>query len=185
MDLAARLVDIRGFEEARAIIGEVEAPGLETETKPGLLRARMDLAAGLLDDAAAEAEATLGAADAREGCPSAWLAGSLLAIIALRRGDLIAAERYLGGTRAGGSLRPRAVRPRSGRGRENVRHCVVAAQVAEARQGPKAAVDLLGDVYDKIDDRSRPRARDSPRRHVGPGVCRGAAHGPVGTRFGT
>ena len=154
LDLAARLVDIRSFDEARAIVGEAEAlAGLEAETGPGLLRARMDLAAGLLDDAVAEAEAALGAADARERSSSAWLAGSLLAIVALRRGDLLAAERYLGGARASGSLRSRAVRGRPGRGHENIRHCVVAAQVAEARQSPKAAVDLLGDVYDKIDER--------------------------------
>jgi DNA-binding CsgD family transcriptional regulator len=151
MSLAARLVDIRQFEEARAMIGtatfdDADAPGQvsgEEEASTAILRARMDLAGGKLSDAAAEAEAALSVSGALGARPFASLAEFILCTVALRRGDLRAAEQYLEAGHGGkAQLMPgRHVRER---------YAMVAAQLAEARDGPRAVVEQFAGVYDEI-----------------------------------
>jgi DNA-binding CsgD family transcriptional regulator len=149
--LAGRLVDIRQFEEARAIIGAAtsgtgvddgDAPGqVSGEVSSGILRARMDLAAGKLDEAAAEAEGILSVSGALGTRPFISLAESILCIVALRRGDLRAAEQHLEGAGEGQPLPGRHVRER---------YAMLAAQLVEARDGPQAAVEQFAAVFDEI-----------------------------------
>jgi DNA-binding CsgD family transcriptional regulator len=147
LTLAARLVDIRQFEEARAIIGAAtsddgDAPGPASgEVSSGILRARMDLAGGKLDEAAAEAEGVLSVSGALGTRPFSSLAESILCAVALRRGDLRTAEKHLEGAAEGQPLPGRHVRER---------YALVAAQVVEARDGPNAAVAQFATVYDEI-----------------------------------
>jgi DNA-binding CsgD family transcriptional regulator/tetratricopeptide (TPR) repeat protein len=142
--LASRLVDLRRFEEARSVMrvaadhaSPVGLPGWAAT--PATLRAVMALAAGRLDDATAEANGDLSMAGALGSHLGGWGAPAVLSTVALRRGDLNAAVRHLQGSQPWWS----------GRGAEyaDTWDTVVAAQVEEARNGPRAALDLLGGVY--------------------------------------
>lgn len=141
--LAARLIDLRHFEEASAILrgaaGAVQAPGQHpAEAIPTVLRARADLAQGRTEAARAAAEAALGLAGSLQAHPQTALARSVLSVIAFRAGDLRAAGQHL-------------------RGRPDVAHftdsyagtetMLARAQFAEAAAGPKKATQLLGDLY--------------------------------------
>ena len=146
--LAARLIDLRHFEEASAILrgaeGAVQAPGQHpAEAIPTVLRARADLAQGRTEAARAAAEAALGLAGSFQAPPQTALARSVLSVIAFRAGDLRAAGQHL-------------------RGRPDVAHftdsyagtetMLARAQLVEAAAGPKAAgpkkaTQLLGDLY--------------------------------------
>lgn len=162
LGLAARLTDAGEFDEAATLLASpamLRAYGgsagfalaeASAEAGPGLLRARIHLAGGRMDEAAAEAEAVLHAN--QDGSPSATLARCVLATIALRRGDLVAAAQLLD-----------AVVPllaEAGAGRVGVRCKFLAGQVAEARDGPAAAMNLAGDVYDYIAEFRWPLVQD-------------------------
>lgn len=137
--LASRLVDLRRFGEARALIRaapdhiDALAPTGWSAT-PATLRARMALAEGRLDDAAADAEAALGVTSARGAHVRDSMAPVVLASVALRRGDVTAAIQIVRG------------RPPSGAYADSW-DTAVAAQAEEARAGPKAALDMLAGVY--------------------------------------
>ncbi|MDN3357534.1 LuxR family transcriptional regulator [Actinomadura sp. DC4] len=98
--LAGCLTAVRELEEAETLIqaveDEVEAFGHTTHAaRPSLTRARVRLAAGALDDAAAEAEAGLAIADEFGGCNYYMLWGlTALIVVALRHGDMELAARY-------------------------------------------------------------------------------------------
>jgi DNA-binding CsgD family transcriptional regulator len=141
--LAARLIDLRQFEEASAILrgaaGAMQAPGQHpAEPIPAVLRARTDLAQGRTEAARAAAEAALGLAGSLQAHPQTALARSVLSVIAFRGGDLRAAGQHL-------------------RGRPDVAHftdsyagtetTLARAQFVEAAAGPKQATQLLGDLY--------------------------------------
>ena len=146
--LAARLIDLRHFEEASAILrgaaNAVQAPGQHpAEAIPTVLRARADLAQGRTEAARAAAEAALALAVSLQAHPQTALARSVLSVIAFRAGDLRAAGQHL-------------------RGRPDVAHftdsyagtetMLARAQFVEAAAGPKAAgpekaTQLLGDLY--------------------------------------
>ena len=144
--LASRLVDIRRFDEAAILIklGR-ERPGmvngLEASASPALLRARIGLAEGRLDDAVAEVETARKIADARGAHAYRAYAFRILATVALRRGDLSFAS----------NLEPQPDRPR-----HLVVSCgqigqdITAAQLAEARGGPMAAMPVLSETYDAL-----------------------------------
>jgi DNA-binding CsgD family transcriptional regulator len=142
--LASRLVDLRRFDEARSVMRAAAdhasllgPPGWSAT--PATLRARMALAEGRLDDATAEAEADLSVASALGSHLHGWGARSILATVALRRGDLGAAQQHMHG--------PAARRSRLGAAYADTWDTVVTAQVEEARNGPQAAMSLLDDVY--------------------------------------
>jgi DNA-binding CsgD family transcriptional regulator/tetratricopeptide (TPR) repeat protein len=142
--LASRLVDLRRFDEARSVMRSAAdhasllgPPGWSAT--PATLRARMALAEGRLEDATAEAEADLSVASALGSHLHGWGAQSILATVALRRGDLGAAQQHLQG--------PRERRSRLGSAYADTWDTVVTAQVEEARNGPQAALRLLDDVY--------------------------------------
>ena len=143
-DLAARLVDICEYEEAATMLSVARQAGdgyAAGEAGLALLRARIYLAAGRLDDAVAETQTVLSACDLTGPTPNGSVAETLLAIVALRRGDLSDAERHLAeaaGHAAGNQARV------------GERQVLVAAQVAEGRDGPSAALGVCADVYDAI-----------------------------------
>jgi DNA-binding CsgD family transcriptional regulator/tetratricopeptide (TPR) repeat protein len=145
LDLASRLVDIREFGEAAAMLAIADSGGgghTGREAGPAYLRARRDLATGRLDDAVAEAQAVLGVSALLGPSPYPALAESVLTVVALRRGALQAAENHLqeavGYATVDNPLRVRK------------RLAIVAAQLAEARSGPHAALELSVGVYDEI-----------------------------------
>jgi DNA-binding CsgD family transcriptional regulator len=142
--LAARLTDIHRFSDAEAIlnsIGPTDTPPVLswTPASADILRARAALARGRTADAAASAELALGYASVTGTLLHDQLARSILAAVALRGGDLPAADGFI-------SQPP--VPPRHFlSGYEATRSLVVAAQVEEARNGPHAALDRLGGLY--------------------------------------
>jgi DNA-binding CsgD family transcriptional regulator/tetratricopeptide (TPR) repeat protein len=143
--LASRLVDLRRFDEARNVLratpggaGLLGLPGWSAT--PATLRARMFLAAGRLDDAEAEAEAELSVAGALGSHLHGSGAPAILATVALRRGDLNLAGRHLQSPHAWGF----------GPAYAETWDKVVAAQIDEARGGPRTALKPLADVYDEL-----------------------------------
>jgi DNA-binding CsgD family transcriptional regulator/tetratricopeptide (TPR) repeat protein len=144
--LASRLVDIRRFDEAAILVklgrdrpGMVN--GLQASASPGLLRARMGLAQGSLDDAVAEVETARKIADARGAHAYRAYAFRILATVALRRGDLSFAS----------DLEPEPNRPRHlAASCGQIGLDMTAAQLAEARGGPKAAMSVLSETYEAL-----------------------------------
>jgi len=141
--LATTLIDVGQLHEAAAIIDPVEPEGM-TAVSPwpdgiaNALRARIALAEGRLDDAEALAEPTLTPRHPVGPLGTDAHAVPLLATVALRRGDLRAAERY--------AQRLPALGHHYGFGYVTDRARLVEAQVIEARQGPRAALATLADV---------------------------------------
>jgi DNA-binding CsgD family transcriptional regulator/tetratricopeptide (TPR) repeat protein len=136
--LAACLQCMRRFDEAEAVLEEAQAEidrtGQNVETANlAFVRAYTRLSAGRLDDAVAEARAGLETAEKLDTPGFARLGDAALAIVALLRGDLAAADRSIEqyNVKATGNAIP------WGWGVWAV------ARVAEARHGPKRAADLL------------------------------------------
>jgi ATP/maltotriose-dependent transcriptional regulator MalT len=144
-DLASRLVDIWEFDEIAETLAVAESAGdghAAGEAALALLRARIYLAEGRMDDAVAEAQAVLGVGAVLGPSPNALLAQSLLALAALRRGELHSAEIHLEeAARYATPDHPARIRERL---------VIVTAQVAEAQKGPHAALDISAAVYDEI-----------------------------------
>jgi DNA-binding CsgD family transcriptional regulator len=144
--LASRLIDVRRFEQAAILIklGR-ERPGmvngLEASASPALLRARMGLAQGWLDDAVAEVETARKIADARGGHGYRAHALRILGTVALRRGDLSF---------------PPDLGPEPDRPSDIAASCgqigldITTAQLAEASGGPMAAMPVLSDTYEAL-----------------------------------
>ena len=100
LTLAAMLVDLRMLDEASAVIqaaaGDDQAlRSSGTEPVPGILRARVELALGRTESAAAAAETAFRTARAQPTPLHCALALSVLGTVALRRGDLRAAAGHL------------------------------------------------------------------------------------------
>ncbi|GGO68178.1 AAA family ATPase [Nonomuraea cavernae] len=131
----AMLTEVHRLDEAAAILrearDEMSARGhLAWAAEAAALQARIDLVAGRLAGAVTEAERALDLATALRTPLSMAAAGSVLATVALRRGDLRAAARYVTAM-PGGALDGRA------------RHALLSARVAEVRDGPSSAMTLL------------------------------------------
>ncbi|MCO6010775.1 LuxR C-terminal-related transcriptional regulator [Actinoallomurus purpureus] len=147
MTLAMLLIDVRRLEEARAVMAstgeEPETTGhLAWAAAPAVLRARLHLAAGRFDDAAAEAEA--GLAITSELGPHVLTSTTLsvLATARLRAGDLNAAQGYVGGDRP--SL------CHCGSPYAEARLLLVRAQIMVAREGVAAAAETVGRLCDDL-----------------------------------
>jgi DNA-binding CsgD family transcriptional regulator len=145
--LASKLIDIRRFTDAEAIMGsagraDTPAPISWSVTSPDILRARMALAAGRLDEAAAEASCALAHTGAVGMRLHSSLARSILAVVALRQGDLHAAARQIENSPAPAYHFVSAY--------EATWNGLVAAQVEEARNGPGAAMSRLDGLYGEI-----------------------------------
>jgi DNA-binding CsgD family transcriptional regulator len=141
--LAARLIDLRQFDEASAIIrgaaGAQPAPGGHAaEPIFAVLQARTELAQGRTEAARAAAGAALRLAGSLGTHTQIALARSVLSVIAFRAGDLRAAGQHL-------------------RGRPGVAHftygyagtetMLARALLVAAEAGPEQAIQLLGDLY--------------------------------------
>jgi DNA-binding CsgD family transcriptional regulator len=142
--LAARLTDLHRFADAEAImdsVGPTDTPPVLswTPASADILRARAALARGRIDDAAAKAELALGHASVTGTLLHDQVARSILAAVALRRGDLATADGFTG--------RPPAPPRHFLSCFESTGSLVVAAQIEEARSGPHAALDRLGGLY--------------------------------------
>ena len=129
---------MRLFDEAEAVMAQaqevIDRTGQSVQTANlAFVRAYTRLSAGRLDDAAAEAQSGLETAGELGACGFARLGDAVLAIIALMRGDLAAADRNLEkyNVKATGNAIP------WGWGVWAV------VRVAEARHGPQRAADLL------------------------------------------
>jgi DNA-binding CsgD family transcriptional regulator len=140
---AARLIDIRHLDQAEAVIhaatDSIQAfrPNV-SETIPAILRARVGLATGRIDDARAEAQAALTIADTFGVRTHSALAHSMLSVIALRTGDLQAAGQH---------LRSRADGAHYTDGYAGTETVLAHAQFVEAAAGPETAVQVLDSVY--------------------------------------
>ncbi|MCG5218130.1 LuxR family transcriptional regulator [Streptosporangium sp. KLBMP 9127] len=139
---AAMLIDVHRLDEARAILQEARKDmsdhgHLAWAADASALQARAELVAGRFDDAVTEAERALDLATALNTPLSAAVASSVLATVALRRGDLQAATRHVADV-PGGSLDGRT------------RLALLTAQVTEARDGPLGAMTLLAGLPDPL-----------------------------------
>ncbi|MBF8190585.1 AAA family ATPase [Nonomuraea sp. K274] len=143
---AAILTDVHQLDEARATLRQARtdmfAHGhLAWAADVAVLQARAELVAGRFDSAVTEAERALKLAAAHNTPLPAAEAGSVLATVALRRGDLQGARRHIAAP-PGGSPEARA------------RRALLAAQVIEAREGPRSAMLLLEDLPNALRGRS-------------------------------
>ena len=143
LTLAAMLVNLRMLDEASAVIqaaaGDDQAlRSSGTEPVPGILRARLDLALGRTEAAAAAAETAFRTARAQPAPLHCALALSVLGTVALRRGDLRAAA---------GHLRNRRSYPQSAGWYARTATLLAEAQITEATHGPAAAMELAGPIY--------------------------------------
>jgi DNA-binding CsgD family transcriptional regulator len=139
--LAAGLADLRLFDEAHTVIRAADTGtlrGIPSQMVPAILRARIHLARGHLDDAAAEGESALADAQALAAHAYASLAYSILGAVALRRGDLQAAAQHM-------ASRP-APRPHMADIYARAETTVLEAQITEARHDPAAAISEIRDI---------------------------------------
>jgi DNA-binding CsgD family transcriptional regulator len=150
--LAARLIDVGRPDEATAIVNSVEslevsAAGPWPDGIGEAMHARIALTTGRLDDAAALAHSASEATDAHGPVGRYALDLPVLATVALRQGDLRAADHYAERLSGDGHSYGSAY------GEDAAR--LVAAQVLEARRGPRVALDVLaGVLYDLEEHRS-------------------------------
>ncbi|WP_165495172.1 LuxR C-terminal-related transcriptional regulator [Actinomadura roseirufa] len=147
MILAMRLVQLRRLDEARRAM-ETVTGGLGSSGpaawSPGLaiVRSWLHLAEGRPDEAIAEARTGLDEATAAGAHLLAAAARCALSAVALHRGDLENAAAALTEDRRAAERPPRDLGLAD----------LVAAQVAEAREGPRAAVTALSDLFDSPRD---------------------------------
>jgi DNA-binding CsgD family transcriptional regulator/tetratricopeptide (TPR) repeat protein len=136
--LAAALVDLRELGEAENILRTANIPALPAIPAGAaltLLRARLQLAAGRLAEAAAEGQAALALARTLGAHGYETTAHSVLSMIELRRGDLSAAAQHLACRPAAGpQFADLYARPET---------TAAQAQLTEARDGPAAALGHL------------------------------------------
>ncbi|GAA3793868.1 LuxR family transcriptional regulator [Sphaerisporangium flaviroseum] len=148
--LASMLTDIRRLDEARIVVREageeVESLGHSAWiTGPAVLRARVELVAGRPDEAVAEGQAGLDLAETLGTHLFSSLATSVLSTVALRRGDLRGAAQRIEDDRARLARHAATTTP--------ARCAMVAAQVAEARDGPETAMKLVAHLYPELRER--------------------------------
>ncbi|HEV7755626.1 MAG TPA: AAA family ATPase [Mycobacteriales bacterium] len=145
--LGGMLADLGRLDEADAVVRdarkELDSLGhLTWMAGSAVLAARLDLAAGHLDEAVASAEgglATAAALGTHLFTPPALV---LLAEVALRRGDLLAAAAHLEGVPAG----------RAGYAPANAgaRRDLLAARLTELHDGAPAALTVLTELYARL-----------------------------------
>ncbi len=147
--LAAMLIDVGQADQGAAIVNsmesvEVPAASPWPEGIAEAMRARIALATGHLNDAAALAQSALEATGAHGPVGQDALALPVLATVALRQGDLCAAEGYAERLPGHGCFYGSAYGEGAAR--------LVTAQVHEARRGPRAALDVLAGVLGELEE---------------------------------
>lgn len=149
LGLAAALVDLRELGEAEDVLRAAQSPVLRDIPAHAallVLRARIHLAAGRLDDAARVGRAALAAAEKLGADGYITTAHSVLSMIALRRGDIAAAAQHLDSRFTTGrqfaDIYARA------------ETMTAEAQITEARGGPAAVSGHLRQFCDDLRARS-------------------------------
>ena len=140
--LAAAHIDLRQLEEAGKILhaADNQTPrGIPARAALSILRARVHLANGCLADADAEGQSALALATTIGAHGYASTACCVLAVIALRRGDIAAAAGHI-------ASRPVPVRYFPGL-YARIESTVAEAQISEARDGPAAAMSHIRQVF--------------------------------------
>ena len=138
---AVQLADIRQLEEADSILRAADHPalhGIPAQAGLRILRARIHLANGRLADADAAGQAALASAETLGASGYASTAHCVLAMIALRHGDVAAAAQHIAGL-------PAPV-PHSPGLYARTETTVARAQITEARDGPAAAISHIRQV---------------------------------------
>ena len=136
--LAAFLVDLRELDEADSILHTAGHPalhGIPAQAGLRILRARIHLANGRLRDAEAAGQAALADAETLGADGYASTAQCVLAVIALRRGDIAAAAQHIARLRAPISHFPGLY--------ARTETALAQAQITEARDGPAAAISHI------------------------------------------
>ncbi|MET7328957.1 AAA family ATPase [Nonomuraea sp. NPDC005650] len=133
-----------GESVIRAAAADFDAYGPTTHVAtPAFFRACLSLATGRPDDAAAEAEVGLKAADEMGAYAFALLGLAVLAIVELRRGNMETAARYVERFE---TKQQEAHGPMYG----SVWGTWAGALVHEAQSGPESAMEALGTCYEDI-----------------------------------
>jgi DNA-binding CsgD family transcriptional regulator/tetratricopeptide (TPR) repeat protein len=136
--LTAALLDLRQLEEAEAILDAADNGALcatPAQTAASILRARIHLASGRLADAAAAGQHALAVAETLGADGYARAARCVLAVIALRGGDITFAALHL----AGGA----ATTPGFAGLYARAETTLAQAQVSEMRDGAAAAIGRI------------------------------------------
>jgi DNA-binding NarL/FixJ family response regulator len=139
--LAAALVDLRQLDEAENILRTADSPvlrGIPAQAVPPLLRARIGLARGQLGAATAAGQEALSTAEAIGAHAYAGVAHSVLGLIAMRRGDIAAAEQHM-------ASRPASI-PHFAGTYARAEAALAQVQVAEARDGPAAVIGRMREL---------------------------------------
>jgi DNA-binding CsgD family transcriptional regulator/tetratricopeptide (TPR) repeat protein len=140
--LAAALIDLRQLDEAENTLQAADTQalhGIPAQAALSILRARIHLANGRLADAAATSQAALATAEALGAHGYASTAHSVLAVIALRRGDIAAAAGHI-------ASRP-AQMPHFPGLYARIENTAAEAQISETRDGPVAAIAHIRRVF--------------------------------------
>jgi DNA-binding CsgD family transcriptional regulator/tetratricopeptide (TPR) repeat protein len=143
--LAAALIDLRQLGEAENILQAADTQtlhGIPAQAALSILRARIHLANGRLADAATASQAALATAEALGAHGYASTARSVLAVIALRRGDIAAAAGHI-------ASRP-AQMPHFPGLYARIENTAAEAQISEARDGPAAAIAHIRRVFAEL-----------------------------------
>jgi len=160
--LAAALNDVRQLDEAEKILHAADHQTLQhipAQAALSLLRARIHLATGRLDAAAAAGQAALATAQALGAHGYAATAHCVLAVIALRRGDIAAAVQHM-------ASRP-ALSPHFADTYARADTTVAHAQITEARDGAAAAIGHIRQLCADLPARAAAR-RAGDRGLAGP-----------------
>jgi DNA-binding CsgD family transcriptional regulator len=143
--LAAALIDLRQLDEAENILQAADnqmLQGIPAQAALSILRARIHLANGRLADADAAGQAALATAEALGAHGYASTARCVLAVIALRRGDIAAA--------AGHSASRRVPMPHFPGLYARIESTAAEALISEARDGPAAAIVHIRQAFAEL-----------------------------------
>src|SRR4029077_12269260 len=133
--LAAALIDLRQLDEAENMLQVADTHtlyGVPAQAALSFLRARIHLANGSLADAAAAGQAAVATAEDHGATGYAATARSVLAVIALRSGDIAAAAGHIAGRLVSMPHFPGLY--------ARIENTVAEAQISEAHDGPATAI---------------------------------------------
>lgn len=147
LELAAKLADLREFDEAEALIDKAEAglyelPADVWHAAPAAQRARLFLAAGRFRDARRHAELVTAATEQNAVPVLLPLAYTVLATVSLYTGDLPGATEHFQWAQS--------ELARDGGIRRSPRYAWTEVRIAVRREGPRAGVALLSGKHDRL-----------------------------------
>jgi DNA-binding CsgD family transcriptional regulator/tetratricopeptide (TPR) repeat protein len=141
LSLAAALIDLRQFDEAEELVrtaGRSMTDAIPARAMLSILCARLHLAGGRLDGAAAAGQQALATAQELGAHGQAAAARRVLALTALRRGDIAAATQQMAGHAQG--------MPDAADGHGRTETALIQARISQARGDASAARGLVRQV---------------------------------------